>query len=194
MNEINKRIQIVLHKFASTRIQFCNTTCINPFHLKQIFKEQREISYNHIYMICRAYPQLNVEWLITGKGKILNNLEKDEYNLFKINVKITKNRKLPLKVLRNHEFHYRQAGMLLREKVELCQMKSKVSEERAFSLVSYSYTRKMASDNKTIAFELYKSIYSEYLAKVPPESYNMVVAFHLAYKYYCANLDKNVLN
>lgn len=194
MNEITKRIQIVLHKFSSTRMQFCNTTGINSFHLKQIFKEEKEISYNHIYMICQAYPHLNTEWLITGKGKIHNDLEKDEYNLLKINVKVTKNKKMSLNIFRNHEYIYRQTGMLLCEKVELCQMKNKLSDERAFIFASYCFANKLTSNIKTDAYKLYKLIYSEYLAKVSSEKLNLIVAFHLAHKYYCLNLPNSVID
>lgn len=194
MNEINKRIQTILHKFENSRENFCKTTGINSLELKQIFRKEKEITYSQIYMICKSYPQLNITWLITGEGKLINESKNIEYNEMFINVRITKNRKIPLKILRKNEYNYRQTGILLSKKVEYYQMKYNLPEERALSFAGYSLAKLIASNENINAFELYKSAYTKYLTMVSINNINLTVAFHFSYKYFCTNIATNLLN
>ncbi len=183
MSEINKRIQTVIHEFALSRADFCNSTGINQIDLKQIYKKEREVTFNHIYLICRAYPELNTDWLVSGKGKMKTNFNMTESELMKINIKITNSKTVSLQIARYDEFNYRQTGILLREKLENYKLNTDFTEEKALELASYSFAKKVTSNIHSEAYKLYRKVYSQYSTKVTLEKLNLVVAFHLAHNF-----------
>jgi len=189
MSEINKRIQTVIHEFALSRADFCNSTGINQIDLKQIFKKEREVSYNHIYLICRAYAELNTDWLVSGEGKMKINFNKSESELMKINIKITNSKTVSLHIARYDEFNYRQTGILLREKIENYKLNNVFTEEKALDLASYSFAKKVTSNINSEAYKLYRKVYSQYSTKVTPEKLNLVVAYHLAHNFNMIDLQ-----
>ncbi|MFW9598737.1 MAG: hypothetical protein ACMV0Y_12400 [Paludibacter sp.] len=189
MSEINKRIQTVIHEFALSRADFCNSTGIYQIEMKQIFKKEREVTYNHIYLICRAYPELNTDWLVSGDGKMKTNFNKSESELMKINIKITNSKTVSLQIARYDEFNYRQTGILLREKLENYKLNTDFTEEKALELASYSFAKKVTSNIHSEAYKLYKKVYSQYLTNITPEKLNLVVAFHLAHNFNMVGLQ-----
>ena len=191
MSEINKRIQTVIHEFALNRADFCNSTGINQIDLKQIYKKEREVTFNHIYLICRAYPELNTDWLVSGKGKMKTNFNMTESELMKINIKITNSKILSLQIARYDEFNYRQTGILLRERIENYKLNNVFTEEKALELASYSFAKKVTSNIHSEAYKLYRKVYSQYSTKVTPEKLNLVVAFHLAHNFNMVVLQNN---
>jgi hypothetical protein len=193
MNNIYKRLQTVVNKVALSGVEFCDTTGIHQIDLIQILNRAKDISYTHIYQICKAYPQINTDWLITGKGKMQKDINKTESEYLKINIKITNTRTISLNIARKDEFHYRQTGIILREKIAAYKMHTNIIEEKVFDLASYSFAKKMTSNiNSNIykdAYKLYKSVCSQYSTQVSPEKLNLVVAFHLTYLSYMTDLQ-----
>lgn len=189
MDKILERIQVVIHKVAQSRILFCSETGINQIHLKQIFRKKRNIGYEEIYYICQAYPQLNSSWLITGKGKIRNSDHIIDPNLIRVNIRISKGQKVSLIIERRSEYYYRQTGIMICNKIEEYQCKYGLSESKSLYFLGYSYAKKLSVDNQIAAYQLYRSIYSLYSAKTATKQLNSVIAFHLAYKYYCTTIN-----
>lgn len=189
MIDIYKRIQTVIDKFALSRADFCDSTGIHQPDLTQLFNRESEITYSHIFQICKAYPQLNSDWLITGKGKMQKDVKKNNDSEFlKINVKITNTRTLSLNIVRQDEFHYRQTGIILREKIEAYKLNTNLTEEKVFNLASYSFAKKLTSNIDKDAYMLYQSVRTQYSTLVSPEKLNLVVAFHLTYYFYMSEL------
>jgi hypothetical protein len=186
---IFKRIQIIIDRCAFSQADFCDSTGIPEIDLKQLINRGSAITYSHIYQICKAYPQLNADWLITGKGKMQKEIFKNESEYLKIKIKITNTMILNLRILREEEFHFRQTGNILREKIAAYMLNTTILEKRIFDLASYSSAKTMTSNLKKDAFKLFKSVYSQYSTQVSPEKLNVVVAFHLTYLYYITNLQ-----
>jgi hypothetical protein len=174
-----------MHEFAYSRENFCRDTGIDPFYLKQIFKQQREITYDCLLKICTAYPVINTQWLILGIGavKVQNEMDRSD-NAMNISVRILENQKVKLQIRRDDESFYRQDGTLIQQRVAYYQSKYRITETRALQVTAYILAIQLAEPKTTLAaFSLLKSTSDLYAKKVRPENLQAALTFAIAFQY-----------
>lgn len=67
---MNKRLQQFLQAENISQSQFADTVGITRAAVSHILSGRNKPGYDFFYGICRHYPGLNLEWLISGKGKM----------------------------------------------------------------------------------------------------------------------------
>lgn len=185
MNDIYQRIRQIMHEFADSRENFCRDTGIKPFYLRQIFKQQREITYDCLLKICTVYPAINAQWLILGAGAMKVQNEMDRFdNTMNISVRISENQKVKLQIRRNDESFYRQVGTLIQQRVAYYQSKYGITETRALQVTAYILAMQLAEPKTALAaFSLLKSTSGHYAKKVRSENLQAAVTFAIACQY-----------
>lgn len=68
MSVIKRMKQIVDYKGISKRTFYKEVELSNGF-----LDKEREVGHKKMERICSIYPEINTEWLLTGKGKMLKN-------------------------------------------------------------------------------------------------------------------------
>lgn len=83
METINERMQFVADEMFNSNISLFEKVCgLKPATLKHVVKGRlSKPSYEVIESICRTIVQLNIDWLIVGKGEMLKQLETIDENI-----------------------------------------------------------------------------------------------------------------
>lgn len=69
-NTVKERLKQYLRVNRITQEKFCNSVGVAPTYVSNI---RRGIQPDKLARIQQAYPDLNIEWLVTGRGNMLNN-------------------------------------------------------------------------------------------------------------------------
>ena len=77
---INDRVQLLIDKVAASKAAFSTSTGISTVILSHIISGRNKVSLSAVEQILLAYPTLNAEWLILGKGAMYKE-EKDTSQL-----------------------------------------------------------------------------------------------------------------
>ena len=67
---MNTRLRQFLLAENISQSQFADTVGITRAAVSHILSGRNKPGYDFFYGICRHYPSLNLEWLISGKGKM----------------------------------------------------------------------------------------------------------------------------
>ena len=68
----------LLQYYNMTHTQLAEKIDIQPSRISHILSGRNNPSYDFIYRLLQAYPALNAEWLLTGKGSMLKSESKIE--------------------------------------------------------------------------------------------------------------------
>ena len=67
---INNRLEQLIIKTATTRSNFSKATGISTVILSHIGSGRNKVSLAAVEQILMAYPEVNSEWLVLGKGRM----------------------------------------------------------------------------------------------------------------------------
>ena len=82
MVAINKRVELLIKKVASSKTSFSNETGISTVILSHISSGRNKVSLKAVEQILKAYPKVNAEWLILGKGNMFKDRLNDELSQY----------------------------------------------------------------------------------------------------------------
>lgn len=74
VTKMNERLQQFLAAENLTQAQFAESINVAPAGVSHILAGRNKPGYDFIYNMLRRYPDLNIEWLLTGKGKMYKSL------------------------------------------------------------------------------------------------------------------------
>jgi DNA-binding Xre family transcriptional regulator len=78
---ISNRVEQLIAKTSTSKTAFSNDTGISTVILSHISSGRNKVSLTTVEQILKAYPRVNAEWLILGKGQMLKDgLENDLIN------------------------------------------------------------------------------------------------------------------
>lgn len=81
---MNLRLKQFLLAENISQSQFAEKLGVAPASISHILGGRNKPGYDFLVSLARHYPSLNLEWLITGKGKMYNQVSKnslfDSYN------------------------------------------------------------------------------------------------------------------
>ncbi len=69
-NTVKERLKLYLRINRITQEKFCNSVGVAPTYVSNI---RKGIQPDKLTRIQQAYPDLNIEWLVTGRGEMLNS-------------------------------------------------------------------------------------------------------------------------
>ena len=75
------RIHQILDWTNLSQQDFANRLGISPASLSSIFTGRTNPTNNHVQAIHRAFPEINVSWLLFGEGNMMENLKKSSVQL-----------------------------------------------------------------------------------------------------------------
>lgn len=81
MEVINERVRLIYKSLNITLKSFSEALDISEGTLKSMFNRGTNPSFDVIEKIANAYPNISMDWLITGKGKMLKQDAKEGINL-----------------------------------------------------------------------------------------------------------------
>lgn len=81
MEVINERIRIIYKSYNITLKSFSEALDISEGTLKSMFNRGTNPSFEIIKKITNAYPDISLDWLITGKGEMLKRDTEGGINL-----------------------------------------------------------------------------------------------------------------
>lgn len=70
MQDMNSRLQTFLNAESITQSQFADKIGVAKAGISHIMSGRNKPSYDFIVSMAKAFPALNLEWLITGEGKM----------------------------------------------------------------------------------------------------------------------------
>ncbi len=76
---VNNRLEQLISKTATTRSNFSKATGISTVILSHIGSGRNKVSLAAVEQILTAYPEVNAEWLVMGKGTMFKAGIKEEY-------------------------------------------------------------------------------------------------------------------
>lgn len=71
---MKERIRQVMERTGLTQQDFANQLGISPASLSNIFVGRTNPTNNHVQAIHRAFPDINVSWLLFGEGEMLGEI------------------------------------------------------------------------------------------------------------------------
>ena len=75
---MNKRLQQFLNAENVSQSQFADAIGVTKASVSHIIAGRNKPGFEFIESIARIYPALNLEWLITGKGRMYKSPASDE--------------------------------------------------------------------------------------------------------------------
>ncbi len=75
---INNRVEQLIKKTATNKSSFSKTTGISTVILSHISSGRNKVSITAVEQILTAYPKINAEWLLLGKGQMFKDGIKTE--------------------------------------------------------------------------------------------------------------------
>ena len=79
---MNTRLQQFLSAEGLTQAQFADTLGVARASISHILAGRNNPGYDFFISIARNYPELNLEWLLLGKGRMYKNQGTEEPSLF----------------------------------------------------------------------------------------------------------------
>ena len=79
MASINQRVEMLIKKVANTKASFAQSTGISSVILSHISSGRNKVSLTAVEQILKAYPKVNAEWLILGKGLMFKDAMDSDY-------------------------------------------------------------------------------------------------------------------
>ena len=96
---INNRVVQLIGKTTNSKSSFSQATGISAVILSHISSGRNKVSLTAVEQIIKAFPTVNAEWLILGKGQMFkdgldaNVSDELEYNLNQLELEIQRHRK-----------------------------------------------------------------------------------------------------
>lgn len=109
-NTVKERLKQYLRINRITQEKFCNSVGVAPTYVSNI---RKGIQPDKLARIQECYPDLNIEWLVTGKGDMLNSSPK------------AKDAEIELTITQLYKDNLRMAEEIGRLKAELNYIKNK---------------------------------------------------------------------
>lgn len=80
---MKERIKLIQEQLKLSQIEFANKLGISPASLSSIYTGRTNPTSNHVMAIHKAFPQINVNWLMFGEGEmcdsnLTNGLEEND--------------------------------------------------------------------------------------------------------------------
>ena len=75
---MNKRLQQFLNAENISQSQFADTLGVARAGISHLLSGRNKPGYDFIESLMLHYPELNIEWLITGKGRMYSTQKGDE--------------------------------------------------------------------------------------------------------------------
>ncbi len=100
MNEISQRIQALLDYYNLTAGSFAQKLGIQKSSVSHLLSGRNKPSYQFLNKLAKAFPQVNLNWFITGTGEMIENaidapkIKKDISTSFSENSPIAENKEL----------------------------------------------------------------------------------------------------
>ena len=70
---INKRVVLLIDKTTNSKTAFSQATGISTVILSHISSGRNKVSLTAVEQILKAFPKINAEWLILGKGQMFSD-------------------------------------------------------------------------------------------------------------------------
>jgi|TARA_B110000114_G_C14876989_1_gene311135 hypothetical protein len=67
---INKRVETLIDKTSNSKSDFSKATGISTVILSHISSGRNKVSLTAVEQIIKAFPTINAEWILTGKGQM----------------------------------------------------------------------------------------------------------------------------
>ena len=74
------RIRCIMDYVQLSQQDFANKLNISPASLSSIFTGRTNPTNNHVMAIHRAFPNVNISWLMFGEGEMLSDVDKKNVN------------------------------------------------------------------------------------------------------------------
>ncbi|MDR1882592.1 MAG: helix-turn-helix transcriptional regulator [Prevotella sp.] len=72
-NTVNERIRLIYKSLNITLKSFSNTIGISEGTLKSMFNRGTNPGFEILEKIANAYPDISMDWLVTGNGEMLKD-------------------------------------------------------------------------------------------------------------------------
>jgi hypothetical protein len=70
---INNRVEMLIKKVATNKASFSSSTGISSVILSHISSGRNKVSLKAVEQILKAYPKVNADWLVLGKGPMFKD-------------------------------------------------------------------------------------------------------------------------
>lgn len=77
---MKERIRLIMEKAKMSQQDFANKLGISPASLSSIFTGRTNPTNNHVQAIHRAFPNININWLMFGEGNMCEDSAGDGTN------------------------------------------------------------------------------------------------------------------
>lgn len=67
---MKERIRLIQEQLGLSQVEFANKLGISPASLSSIYTGRTNPTNNHVMAIHKAFPQINVSWLMFGEGEM----------------------------------------------------------------------------------------------------------------------------
>jgi hypothetical protein len=67
---INKRVETLIEKTSNSKSDFSKATGISTVILSHISSGRNKVSLTAVEQILKAFPSINAEWILMGKGQM----------------------------------------------------------------------------------------------------------------------------
>jgi len=84
---INKRIQEIIHYSGESNNRFASRIGTSSAVISHIMSGRNKPNIDLIYKLARTFPNMNIEWLLLGKGAMLLDKEKELKEAPRVNEK-----------------------------------------------------------------------------------------------------------
>lgn len=71
---MKERIRLVMERTGLSQQDFANRLEISPASLSSIFTGRTNPTNNHVQAIHRAFPEININWLLFAEGEMLDGI------------------------------------------------------------------------------------------------------------------------
>lgn len=70
-----ERLILILNTLNLKNKKVATAMSSNPTFISQVRNKHRSVTAEFIYRFCEAYPQINLEWFLNGKGTMMKGSE-----------------------------------------------------------------------------------------------------------------------
>ncbi len=70
---ISDRIKILIEELGLDSKTFATILKINPSSISHLTSGRNKPSFDFLRQVAKEFPQVNIDWLLTGKGEIFKN-------------------------------------------------------------------------------------------------------------------------
>jgi len=78
---LNQRLKKFMELKNLSRAEFAEVIDLHPTSVSKWTEMKQEFPLKHLIALCKAFPDLNVRWLLTGIGPILENSHDDHTSI-----------------------------------------------------------------------------------------------------------------